>query len=264
MSEPRSVVLIVDDERAVLDALGRTLRREPYEVVTTESPQDALARLERGDVSLLVADERMPAMSGTELLRSARARHPEVGRAILTGFADVNALSSAVNEVGIHRYIPKPWDEDSLKETLRGLLHEHEEECQRRGTLSETERRNHELGRMNRALQIFLGKQTHALRLCQEVLDRVTVPAAVFSPLHQHLSYVNKPFLNLVAGRRSSLIGTPIEEVLPPSVCERLQRFPRSAEECTLHDVKMRGQMVDVHLALLLDDQPDVAILIYR
>lgn len=114
-------VLCVDDERPVLDALRRLLRREPYDLMTTERPEQALEWIAHGGISLVVADQRMPVMTGTELLEAARVISPEMIGVILTAYPRTSVLLDAVNQ-GARRLIAKPWDDDALKEAIRDLL----------------------------------------------------------------------------------------------------------------------------------------------
>lgn len=119
---PRSDrVLFVDDERPVLDAMQRILRREPYEVMTTERPEEALEWIARGGINLVVADQRMPTMTGTELLEAARIISPELNGVILTAYPRTSVLLDAANQ-GVRRLITKPWDDDDLRGIIRDLL----------------------------------------------------------------------------------------------------------------------------------------------
>jgi thioredoxin reductase (NADPH) len=120
MSEPtrRPVILVVDDEPAVLAAVARDLRRgfgERYRVVRAGSGEEALEALRelarRGEqVALLVADQRMPGLSGTEYLVRAREVVPTAKRVLLTAYADTEAAIQAINEVSLDYYLLKPWD----------------------------------------------------------------------------------------------------------------------------------------------------------
>jgi CheY-like chemotaxis protein len=121
MREGRPVVLLVDDEAGILSALRRTLRREGYEILTAESGAEALRALERHPVDLLVSDQKMPGMSGTQLLEQVAGRHRDVARVVLTGWPEeIPAEERAA--LGIQALIPKPWDDAELKATLRAHL----------------------------------------------------------------------------------------------------------------------------------------------
>jgi thioredoxin reductase (NADPH) len=114
----RPVILVVDDEPTVLAAVVRDLRRgfgERYRVVRAGTGEEALEALRelirRGDqVALLVADQRMPGLSGTEYLVRARELAPTAKRVLLTAYADTEAAIQAINEVSLDYYLLKPWD----------------------------------------------------------------------------------------------------------------------------------------------------------
>jgi len=123
MSEAaRHTLLVVDDEPEILETVKRTLRREPYDVLTTTSPLEALALLARGGIDLVVSDIDMPEMSGLELVGRVRRDHPDVVRVLLTGAASVESALRAINEGEVHRYFTKPWDKEELRGTLRAAL----------------------------------------------------------------------------------------------------------------------------------------------
>jgi thioredoxin reductase (NADPH) len=124
--------LTVDDDAAVLRAVDRDLRRrysEQYRVLRAGSGQEALDTLkqvaERGEpTALLLADQRMPGMTGVEMLEKALRLFPEAKRVLLTAYADTDAAIRAINQVGIHHYLLKPWDppEENLYPVLDDLL----------------------------------------------------------------------------------------------------------------------------------------------
>ena len=134
-SEPRRrrpAIVAVDDEPAVLAAVARDLRRqfgERYRIVRANSGAggaDALKELvTRGEqVALLVADQRMPGMAGTEYLVEARKLVPDAKRVLLTAYADTEAAIQAINEVDLDYYLLKPWDppEEQLYPVVEDLL----------------------------------------------------------------------------------------------------------------------------------------------
>lgn len=130
MAKP--VLISVDDDREVLRAVERDLRRryaDRYRVLRADSGQTALDTLRelkvRNDaVALLLVDQRMPQMSGVEFLREANELFPQAKRVLLTAYADTDAAIKAINEVAIHHYLLKPWDppEENLYPVLDDLL----------------------------------------------------------------------------------------------------------------------------------------------
>jgi thioredoxin reductase (NADPH) len=128
----RPAILAVDDEPAVLAAVARDLRRrfgEGYRILRAGSGQEGLDILRdlvaRGDqVALLVADQRMPGLSGTDFLVQARQIVPGAKRVLLTAYADTEAAIQAINEVALDYYLLKPWDppEEQLFPIVEDLL----------------------------------------------------------------------------------------------------------------------------------------------
>lgn len=115
----RSTVLIVDDEPENLDLLERALSEE-FEVCRATSGEHALAILgELPEVAVILTDQRMPGLRGTELLRQARASWPASVRIIVTGYATPDDLVEAINSSNVHRVLTKPWDVEILVSAVR-------------------------------------------------------------------------------------------------------------------------------------------------
>ena len=110
-------VLLVDDEERILRSLGLLLRMQ-YQVFATSDGYEALDILKREKIHVLISDQRMPIMSGSELLRQARDTAPDTIRILLTGYADADAALASVNEGEIFRYITKPWGPMELRDTI--------------------------------------------------------------------------------------------------------------------------------------------------
>lgn len=110
-------VLLVDDEERILRSLGLLLRMQ-YQVFATSDGYEALDILKREKIHVLISDQRMPIMSGSELLRQARELAPDTMRILLTGYADADAALESVNEGEIFRYITKPWGPKELRDTI--------------------------------------------------------------------------------------------------------------------------------------------------
>jgi len=106
-------VLYVDDEAGNLVSFKSTFRRDMH-VAVAASGEEALALLQQEEFHLVISDQRMPNMTGSELLGLVRERHPKMIRMLLTGYADMTAIISAVNDAGIYAYLTKPWNADDL------------------------------------------------------------------------------------------------------------------------------------------------------
>jgi two-component system response regulator HupR/HoxA len=117
----RYPVLFVDDEPDILLSLSLTFGGD-FTVHTAASGPQGLEVLRGNDVAVVVADQRMPAMTGLEFLSETLSPRPELIRIILTGYTDIAVVVEAINSVGIYRYIAKPWDPDELRLTLRRAI----------------------------------------------------------------------------------------------------------------------------------------------
>ncbi len=118
---PRPLVVLVDDDPEILRSLGRLLRRESSDLLATDQPRQALDWARSRRVDLLITDQRMPDLSGTELIALLRDESPATKFVILSGFPDT-ALVVHRSGLLIERLISKPWDNDALLAAIRGLL----------------------------------------------------------------------------------------------------------------------------------------------
>jgi DNA-binding NarL/FixJ family response regulator len=112
-------VLLVDDEPSVLKALKRVYHDELCEILISTDPRQALQLLEQDPVHLVISDYRMPGMDGAEFLNEVKKRCPDTLRIMLTGYADTAAIMKVVDEIGVFKFITKPWNDDDLKLTTR-------------------------------------------------------------------------------------------------------------------------------------------------
>lgn len=121
----RHTVLCVDDEASVLNSLRRFLRREPYDLVTVTEPSQALEILRRRSVSLVLSDQRMPGMTGVELLSQIRERWPQASRVMLTAYP-YTVTAGDQERLALRKLLTKPWDEEQIKAFIVQVLREQE------------------------------------------------------------------------------------------------------------------------------------------
>jgi len=122
----RPVVLIVDDEPRIISSLLRALRREGYELLSAERPEDALRLVEERAIDCVLSDYKMPAITGLELLERIAKRRPHAARLLITGW-NTEVDRGELERLGVQAVLSKPWDDSELKRALRkamGLLEE--------------------------------------------------------------------------------------------------------------------------------------------
>ena len=117
MSDQRYRLLFVDDEPALLDTLRRAFRKD-YEILTAEGGRAAVEILRSQPVDLVLSDQRMPDLTGDEVLKFALEHQPDAIRILLTGYSDVESIVRCVNEANIYKYISKPWEPELLRLTV--------------------------------------------------------------------------------------------------------------------------------------------------
>ncbi|MBL8420948.1 MAG: response regulator [Dechloromonas sp.] len=110
---------MVDDEPDILHSLQRLLRRSGYRILTAGSAAEGLELLALNSVQVIVSDQRMPIMSGSEFLGRVKKLYPDTMRIVLSGYTEVAALSDAINRGAIYKFVTKPWGDDELREVIR-------------------------------------------------------------------------------------------------------------------------------------------------
>ncbi|UZE22691.1 response regulator [Pseudomonas sp. B21-056] len=167
----KPTVLLVDDEESILNSLRRLLRSQPYEILLADSGAKALEILKERPVDLVMTDARMPNMDGATLLAQIRKLYPSTLRILLTGYADVDMMTKAINEGQLYRYLSKPWNDDELVQALRqALAHQHSEsERQRLEALNREQ--NQQLKTLNATLEKRVASRTSELQQTADMLD---------------------------------------------------------------------------------------------
>ena len=118
-------IMIVDDEPANLRTLLRLFRQD-YQVITADSGAEALTLLQQHEVALMISDQRMPQMTGIELMKRTVELRPQMVKILLTGYTDIGALIESINSGLVYRYLTKPWNNDELRVTVARALEHYE------------------------------------------------------------------------------------------------------------------------------------------
>jgi len=121
-TRPERTLLLLDDEENVLRSLVRLFRRDGYRILTANSVSEAFDLLASNAVQVIVSDQRMPDMSGTEFLGRVRDLYPDTIRLVLSGYTDVATITEAINRGAIYRFLTKPWDDEELREHIHAAF----------------------------------------------------------------------------------------------------------------------------------------------
>jgi diguanylate cyclase (GGDEF)-like protein len=163
MSEPKvgeaaealaeAKVLIVDDEEPILRALQRELRGQLLSITACNDPHSALEAVKRERFALIITDNRMPGMTGIELLEQVKRISPETSRILLTGYTDLDSAVRAINDGEINFFIAKPWEREQLLERVAQGLEKHRQRVQIQQLTQDLEERNKILSLSNEQLK---------------------------------------------------------------------------------------------------------------
>jgi len=168
-------ILIVDDEEKIGKALERLVKKIGVRSFYAASGTQALDFIQKLEVplSIILSDQRMPGMEGTQFLEKARAITPETVRFLITGYADINAISDAVNRGAVHRFITKPWDNDDLLEMIKSGLQYYELVVENRNLFALAKKQNTRLYNLSQELkqkaaahkQVIIRKEKQIIQL---------------------------------------------------------------------------------------------------
>ncbi len=187
-SAPHRQLLLIDDEEEIVKALRRQFRRD-YEVYIAHSANEGYEIMMNTPIQVIISDQRMPGMNGSEFFGKIKAEFPDAVRLLLTGYADIQAVIAAINDGNVYRYITKPWDPVELDTIVREAFERYQLIVDNRKLLSELKsvntqleqrvaRRTAELQDANERLKalnaqkdMFLGMAAHDLRSPLTVLQ---------------------------------------------------------------------------------------------
>lgn len=177
-------LLLVDDEENILSALYRTLRKEGYTIERANSAEEALDMLSDFKPDVIVSDQRMPNMTGVEMFRRIKTLHPDAIRIILSGYTELDSVTSAINDGAVWKFLTKPWDEELLKNTIKDAFVTKEMRDENARLQAEVEMANQELQKLNIQLTSALSENQHSNEILetqlfgyQNIIDAIPVPA---------------------------------------------------------------------------------------
>src|SRR5947207_10172311 len=166
----RHSILVIDDEPDVVESV-RDLLRLDYRVLGATRAREGIGILAQEPVDVVMTDQRMPEMTGVELLHHVRETHPDAMRLLFTGYADIRAVVDAINRGSVYRYITKPWDPDELMAIIREACDRYDLIAERKQLLTELQGKNAELEKANAELKrsdelkgAFIRVASHELR----------------------------------------------------------------------------------------------------
>jgi response regulator RpfG family c-di-GMP phosphodiesterase len=257
MSGDTYSILCVDDEENILNALKRLLRNEEYRMFATADIDEAFTILEKNPVHLVISDQRMPQMSGTEFLSTVKTRYPEVIRIILTGCTDVDSITEAVNKGLIYKFLLKPWNDEDLKLDIRQALGQYDLILNNRRLQETILEQNEQLRLMNENLEEMVRKRTkeleiknHALELARAILEDVPV-AVVGVGAEGIVAFINREASRLAGTAFSISVGRDIADSIPPEIAAEIMKNIDIRKTVRLKACRFGEAVYDISLSAL-------------
>jgi response regulator RpfG family c-di-GMP phosphodiesterase len=255
MSDYKHTVLCVDDEENILHALSRVFRKEGCRLITAADGACGLKLLEQNkDVQLVISDQRMPGMSGTEFLAIVRERYPEIIRIVLTGYTEVDAITDAINKGHIYKFILKPWNDQNLVLDIRQCLDQYDLRKANSDLHMKILQQNEELKTINENLESIVKERTEelnlknrVLELSRAILEDIPWPVVGISS-ELIIVMINISAQSMLINNRTIELGKRISNYFSADVIDRIRYvidYNRSDELC---GYKLSGK--DYNLAL--------------
>lgn len=176
-------LMVVDDEPDNLDLLYRTFRRD-FTVFKADSAIDALAILDQeGEMAVIISDQRMPVMNGTEFLSKTVERFPETIRILLTGYTDVEDLVDAINSGQVFKYITKPWNPENLKSVVQQASETYDYTKQRTNELRHALQREELFNAITTAIRESLDYASMLQTIAQTIGEKFAAAGCILRPV---------------------------------------------------------------------------------
>ena len=257
MNEHQHTVLCVDDEKNILTSLKRLLRKEGYRLLTATSGAEGLKLFEKNGVHLVISDQRMPQMSGTELLSVVKERYPDTIRVVLTGYTDVDAITESINKGHVYKFLLKPWNDQSLKLEIRQALDQYDLIQANKLLDQKVLQQNEELKRINENLEALVQERTkeleiqnQALELSRAVLEDLPVPIIGISG-EGMIVLINEQVKTLRSGDGGIEIGRELRDCFSTDVQEQVTGVLATNTPQTVKGYRLSNEAYDVDVVPL-------------
>ncbi len=213
-------ILIVDDEQPIINSLCRLLRQDGYDILSATNAMEGLEILARNEVDVVLSDQRMPGMTGVEFLRRVKSIHPDTVRMVLSGYADLQSVTDAINEGAIYKYITKPWDRERLRSLVQEAFRQKEQTDESRDGDSELVLTHPHIVQTQAPIRHQApGLEPHShgdesvVLSAQQVLEQLDFPMIGIAP-NGLVVYANQ-YAQSALGAKNPLLGHSAAQVLP-------------------------------------------------
>ncbi len=257
MNDPKHTVLCVDDDASILKSLKRLLRKEGYNLITASSGPEGLKILKENDVHLIICDQRMPGMSGTEFLAIVQEKHSAAIRIVLTGYTEVDAITQAINKGHVYKFFLKPWNDQSLKLEIKQALEQYDLIQANKTLNKKVLEQNEELKKVNEHLEELVRERTEvlkiqnkALELSRAVLEDLPVPILGVGA-EGLVAVVNQSAQALSCNGKVIGVGNRLSDYFSTSVQEKVASVFKTNETQRLEQYQLSNRTYNIDLTPL-------------
>ena len=210
---PARHLLLLDDEPNILRALRRVFRAANYTVHTANTPDEAFELLARHPVGVVMSDQRMPLMRGTDFLARVKQLYPDTVRIVLSGYTELQSVTEAINEGAIYKFLTKPWNDVQLAEEIEQAFRQYEMVAESQRLQQRLRDSNRELESRLKLNQQLLLKEGVALDVSHEALGVVPVPILGIDA--SGMIAISNAAADQLLGGGVSVVGEHVSDVLP-------------------------------------------------
>jgi response regulator RpfG family c-di-GMP phosphodiesterase len=257
MEKMDRTLLCIDDEINILNALKRLLRKEDFKLLIASSGKEGLKLLSENNVHVVVSDQRMPEMNGTEFLKQVKESHPDIIRIILTGYTDVDSIGEAINEGHIYKFFLKPWNDQNLKLEIRQAFEQYALMQDNKRLHDQVFHQNEELKKINENLETIIQERTRnlefqnkALQISHAILEDLPIPILGISS-EMMVVMINKAFDRLCQDGHPIQLGDNVRDLFDSNLCRQAADCLSSTEKIRVLEADIAGQIVELELTPL-------------
>lgn len=254
MEKTSHTLLCIDDEPNILSALKRLLRKESFKMLTANSGKEGLQLLAANEVHVVVSDQRMPEMSGTEFLKQVKESYPDIIRIILTGYTDVDSISESINEGHIYKFFLKPWNDQNLKLEIRQALEQYDLVQDNKRLHEQVLQQNEELKKINENLESIIQERTQsleiqnkALQVSHAILDDLPFPIMGISS-EMMVVMANRALYNYWGNDPPVQLGSSIDMLFDAQLKDLLSECLASSKKNAVTSKSVSGKTFDMEL----------------
>jgi len=244
----------VDDEKNILQSLKRLLRKEDYRLLTASSGEEGLKVLEENDVHMVISDQRMPEMNGTEFLAVLKTKYPDVLRIILSGYTDVDSITESINKGHIYKFLLKPWNDQNLKLEIKQALEQYDLIQANKKLDKKVIEQNNELKEINENLEKLVQERTktleiqnQALELSRAILEDLPFPVIGISA-EGMIALTNKETMALSFNGGSIKVGRNLSDYFSKEVEEKVTEVLTSDASSLIEGYRLSETTYDIDL----------------